>query len=164
MKVITLLILFTSNLLFGQKTTSKVQRSIPMEMHYPNDKCEPNSNCRKHFDSLKLTDPDLYYRYTIHNGKTLYSNSNSSIINYYKYHIIATKNHGDSLSINDIKIEGDSIDAIILLIHNLERANKERWAASDILRQVRTDGYVTNWKEWRKAVKRYQEIKKHQYD
>lgn len=62
-------------------------------------------------------------------------------------------------------IQGDTIKSILQLLRDYgdilksERAASEAlYEAENILQWIRTDGYVTNWKEWRKAVKRYQAI------
>jgi len=71
-----------------------------------------------------------------------------------------------NLDYNDIFVS-DSLKAIIKLAEWV-KSSSDQWhlesrkleAAEDILRNITEEGFVTNWKKWHKAVKRYKEVYK----
>lgn len=68
-----------------------------------------------------------------------------------------------------LTIQGDTTKAILFLVKVLnqqsERHRKEAERANlayDILSNIRTDGFVTDWKRWRLAVARYVKFSEYQ--
>ncbi len=58
-----------------------------------------------------------------------------------------------------LAIQGDTVKAILYLLKQLEIKSNALYEAENVLSNIRTDGFVTNWKEFHKAVDRYKKVK-----
>jgi uncharacterized iron-regulated protein len=80
--------------------------------------------------------------------------------------------HHDSIKYENIydpkylRIDGDTVKGILSLLkynneqqERIKNVYRELEYANDILSNMKTDGYVTNWKEFRKAVDVYMKFK-----
>lgn len=58
-----------------------------------------------------------------------------------------------------LRIRGDTVKAILYLLKQLNTQSQALIEAENVLSNIRTDGYVTNWKAFYKAVDRYKKVK-----
>lgn len=59
-------------------------------------------------------------------------------------------------------IEVDTIKAVLYILKQLQTKSDALYAAEEVLSYLTTNGQVTNWKKFYKAVKKYQAVQNYQ--
>jgi hypothetical protein len=61
-----------------------------------------------------------------------------------------------------LTIQGDTVKAVLYILKQLQTKSEALYAAEEVLQYLTTNGQVTNWKKFYKAVKKYQAVQNYQ--
>lgn len=61
-----------------------------------------------------------------------------------------------------LTIEGDTIKVVLYILKQLQTKSEALYAAEEVLSYLTTNGQVTNWNKFYKAVKKYQAVQNYQ--